>query len=48
MEDIYDDPDRCYECTGLGDDYYYDENGDLICYCDECPYSGYDPWEDEW
>ena len=46
MKDIYDDVDRCYECTGLGDDYYYDENGDIVSYCDECYYSEYDPEED--
>lgn len=35
--------DRCYECTALGDDYYIDENGDLVCACDDCPdYHRYD------
>ena len=29
--------DRCYECRGLGDDYYYDDEGDLISACDTCP-----------
>lgn len=28
--------DICYECGGYGDDYYYDENGDLVCACGEC------------
>ena len=47
MKDIYDYDDRCYECTGDGDDYYYDaEKDEYVCACDECPYSGYDPWED--
>lgn len=27
----------CYECTGNGDDYYVDENGELVCRCNECP-----------
>lgn len=36
------DEDRCYECTGYGDDYYTDENGDLVSACDECPFNGYD------
>lgn len=27
----------CYECTALGDDYYIDENGELQCWCDDCP-----------
>ena len=26
----------CYECTGYGDDYYYDDDGELVCACDEC------------
>lgn len=30
------DPDYCYECTGYGDDYYIDDNGELVCRCDEC------------
>jgi hypothetical protein len=32
----YDDYDYCYECSGLGDDYYIDADGDLVCYCPEC------------
>lgn len=28
--------DICYECTGYGDDYSFDENGELVCNCDEC------------
>lgn len=35
-EDPWDDYDVCYECTGLGDDYYFDEDGELVCACDEC------------
>ena len=30
------DADICYECEGYGDDYYIDENGDLVCVCDTC------------
>ena len=33
----WDPDDICYECTGYGDDYYEDENGDLVCRCPECP-----------
>lgn len=33
---MYDD-DYCYECKGYGDDYYTDENGELVSACDECP-----------
>ena len=36
--------DHCYECRGYGDDYYMDENGDLICYCPECPFN---PFKEE-
>ena len=31
--------DFCYECTGYGDDYYIDENGELVCACDDCPFN---------
>ena len=33
--------DRCYECTGYGDDYYYDAESDsYVKACDDCPYNG--------
>lgn len=28
---MYDWDDICYECTGYGDDYELDEDGELIC-----------------
>ena len=29
--------DECFECTGLGDDWYYDnETDDIVCACDDC------------
>lgn len=31
--------DHCYECTGYGDDYYIDDNGELQSSCDECPFN---------
>ena len=31
--------DRCYECTGYGDDYYYNDNGELVKACDDCPFN---------
>lgn len=34
--------DYCYECTGYGDNYYMDENGNWVCYCPECPHNGED------
>ena len=30
------DYEYCYECSGYGNDYYTDENGELVCYCPEC------------
>ena len=35
---MYDDPDFCNDCSGIGDDYYFDENGVLVSACDDCPY----------
>lgn len=32
---------HCYECTGYGDDYYTNEDGELTCYCPECPFNPY-------
>lgn len=26
----------CYECGALGDDYYVDDNGEVVCACDDC------------
>ena len=37
MSDALDD--CCYECTGYGDDYYFDENNELVCACDDCPFN---------
>lgn len=34
--------DICYECTGYGDDYSLDENGELQCNCFECSYYNFD------
>ena len=30
---------RCYECTGYGDDYYVNDEGELVRVCDDCPYN---------
>lgn len=35
MTDEYED-DCCYECEGYGDDYYVNDDGELVCACDEC------------
>lgn len=40
------DDDKCYECTGYGDDYYLDDDGNLISACEDCPYNRKD--EREW
>lgn len=37
--------DYCYECSGYGDDYYVDEDGELICRCSECPMNP-NSWDD--
>ena len=31
----------CYECSGLGDDYYLDDDGELVCACQECMFNPY-------
>ena len=36
--EVYDD-DYCYECCGYGDNYYVDENGDLVSNCHDCPHN---------
>lgn len=41
-EDSYD---YCYECSGYGDDYYVDEDGELVCRCPECPMNP-NSWDD--
>ncbi len=32
------DYDHCYECSGLGDDYYVGDDGEMHSACNECPY----------
>lgn len=41
-----DDNDRCYECSGYGDDYYIDDDGELVCACADCPFNGIDTEDD--
>lgn len=36
-EDQPDDYDPCYECRGYGDDYHFDEDGELVLNCPDCP-----------
>ncbi len=42
-EDYYD---HCYECTGCGNDYRLDENGEWVSCCPECPYNGWEDYDD--
>lgn len=39
--------DRCYECTGYGDDYFVNEHGELECWCPYCM-SNLTNSDDEW
>ena len=34
-----DDYDVCYECTGYGDDYWINDDGELECMCSICPFN---------
>ena len=36
------DYDPCEECRINGDDYYYDEDGDLMMNCYDCPLWDYE------
>lgn len=38
-DNLEDDYDWCYECTGYGDDYHEDANGDLVSSCPDCPHN---------
>lgn len=33
--------DPCYECQAYGDDYYVDDDGELVCACDGCPFDSH-------
>lgn len=33
---VEDDYDYCYECSGYGDDYFINDDGELECYCPYC------------
>lgn len=37
--------DYCYECQGYGDDYYVDDDGELVWRCPECTFNE-DNWDD--
>lgn len=44
----YEEIDYCEECRVLGDDYYIDEDGDLVMACYDCQMSrfGYSRYDD--
>ena len=45
------DNDYCYECSAYGDDYYEDENGELVSRCSNCrdnPSYNYWEYDDDW
>lgn len=48
MDDYFlDEIEYCYECQGYGDDYYDDEDGNLIHRCPECIFNPfYNPWDE--
>jgi len=38
-DEFREDYDYCYECGGYENDYSFDDNGDLVCKCDDCPFN---------
>ena len=45
---LEDDYDYCYECGGYGNDYSFDDDGDLVCNCDDCPFNPMRPYYFRW
>lgn len=39
--------DVCYECKGLGGDYIYDDEGDLVSACEGCCFNESERNEDD-
>lgn len=47
----YDNSDVCFECSGYGDDYFINDEGELECACNTCwvmrdRYADDDDWDD--
>lgn len=42
------DYDYCYECSGYGDDYFVNEEGELESYCPKCPHNPAMDEDDDW
>ena len=40
-DDTLDYDDICYECSGYGDDYSFDEDGEIVPVCPTCPFNRY-------
>lgn len=38
---MWDDYDYCYECQGYGDDYSFDDDGELVDNCTDCAFNPY-------
>lgn len=38
-DDDWDYSDICYECGGYGDDYSFDEDGEIVSACPACPFN---------
>ncbi len=38
-EEELDRLDRCDECSGYGDDYSFDDDGELVSNCENCPWN---------
>lgn len=36
----------CYECRLYGNDYQYDDDGELVSACTDCPFDDWDELED--
>lgn len=47
IDDSDGEPDWCYECTGYGDDYSLNEDGELVHNCDSCKFNPLKDDEDE-
>lgn len=45
--DFFEDFDWCYECTGYGDDYFINDEGELECACPTCPHNT-NRYDDDW
>lgn len=49
VDNMDEDYDYCYECSGYGDDYYINSDGELECCCPQCPMNplrNNDDWDD--